>query len=318
MTLVEITAGDASVGVDAAVTQEGPVAASVFKEFGVDLGDEDLFPVVGGLGDDPAEGVGDEGAAPEFQAGVGRVRAGALHQRAVVLDVAVLVADTVNGTDEDAVGDGVGALHGLPGGVLGFAELFLFRRMPADGGWVKEGFRTHEGGDAGSLGIPLVPADEGSDGPVRGALGAEPEIAGGEIKLFVIERVVGDVHLAVDAGEVVRCGAGVVEDGGSVVVETGGAALEQGSYQYDFFIFDDLAEDGGGGSGDGLGGVEESVLFALAEVLGAEELREADDIGTGAGGLADEFGCLVEVVESVYAAGHLNEGDFFVRRLLLR
>ena len=53
----------------------------------------------------------------------GGVGAGAGHEDAVVLYVAVLVADAVDGSDEDAVGDGVGALDGLPGGILGFAEL---------------------------------------------------------------------------------------------------------------------------------------------------------------------------------------------------
>ena len=44
--LVEIATGDAGVAIDAAVAEEGPVAAGVFEEFGVDLGDEDLFLIV--------------------------------------------------------------------------------------------------------------------------------------------------------------------------------------------------------------------------------------------------------------------------------
>ena len=54
------------------------------------------------------------------------------------------------------------------------------------------------------------------------------------------------------------------------------------------------------------------MVFALAEVLGAEELGEADDVGAGVGGLADEGGGLVEVGCRVGGAGHLDEGDFFV------
>ena len=117
------------------------------------------------------------------------------------VDVAVLVADAVDGSDEDSVGDGVGALHGLPGGVLGFAELGFFGGVPADGGGVEEGFGAHEGGDAGGFGVPLIPADEGADGAVAGLAGAEAEVAGGEVELLVVEGVVGDVHLAVEAGE---------------------------------------------------------------------------------------------------------------------
>ena len=66
--LSEVAAGDAAVGVDAAVAQEGPVAAGVFEQGAVDFGDEDFFAVVRGLRDDAAEGVGDEGAAPELEA----------------------------------------------------------------------------------------------------------------------------------------------------------------------------------------------------------------------------------------------------------
>ncbi len=56
-------------------------------------------------------------------------------------DVAELVADAVDGADEDAVGDGVGALDGLPGVVLALAELGFFGGVPADGGGVEEGGR---------------------------------------------------------------------------------------------------------------------------------------------------------------------------------
>src|SRR5258708_5933173 len=186
---VEEAAGDALVGVDAAIAEEGPVAAGVFEQFEVDLRGEDLFLVVAGLGDDAAEGVGDEAAAPELEAGGGGVVAGSAHFYAVVEDVAVLVADAVDGSGEDAVGDGVGALDGLPGGVLGFAVLGFFGRVPADGGGVEEGVGAHEGGDAGGFGVPLVPADQGSDVAVRGGEGFEAEVAGGEVELLVVEGV---------------------------------------------------------------------------------------------------------------------------------
>ena len=83
-------------------------------------------------------------------------------------DVAVLVADAVDGADEDSVGDGVGALGGLPGFVLGGAELLFFGGVPADGGGEEEDLGSAEGGEAGAFGVPLVPADESADGAVRG------------------------------------------------------------------------------------------------------------------------------------------------------
>ena len=75
-----------------------------------------------GLGEDAAEGVGDEASAPELDARGGGVIAGAAEFYGgwvavgggdFEFDVAVLVAYSVDGADEDSVGDGVGALGGL-------------------------------------------------------------------------------------------------------------------------------------------------------------------------------------------------------------
>jgi len=51
--------------------------------------------------------------------------------------VAVLVAHAVDRADEDSIGDGVGALDGLPRGVLRRAELGLLAGVPADRGGMK-------------------------------------------------------------------------------------------------------------------------------------------------------------------------------------
>ena len=101
----------------------------------------------------------------------------------------------------------------------------------------------------------------------------------------------------------------VVFDGdGGVVVEAGGAALEEAGDEDDAGFAADAGEDVGGGAGDGLGEAEEGVVFALAEVLGAEELGEADEVGALAGGFVDALGGFVEVELGVRGAGHLDEG----------
>ena len=142
-------------------------------------------------------------------------------------------------------------------------------------------------------------------GPCGGFGGFEAEVAGGEVELLVVEGVVGDVHLAVDVGD-----AAVLFDGdGGVVVEAGGAALEEAGDEDDAGFAADAGEDVGGGAGDGFGEVEEGVVFALAEVLGAEELGEADEGGALAGGFVDSLGGLVEVDAGVGVAGHLDESD---------
>ena len=114
------------VGVDAAVAEKWPVAAGIFEQAQIDFGDQDLFLVVGGFGDDAAEGVGDERSAPELQS-----RA----VDAIAADVAMLFADAIDGADIDSVGDGVGALDGLPGLILRGAELFLLGRDASQWRW---------------------------------------------------------------------------------------------------------------------------------------------------------------------------------------
>src|SRR6185437_5397307 len=147
---IDESAGDGRIGVDTPVAQKRPVATRIFEQSEIDFGDENFFCIVGGFGNDAAEGIGDETAAPEFEAGAGG---------AIAEDLALLAAYAVGGGDVDAVGDGVGALDGLPRVVLGRAEFGLFSRVPANGGGIEENFSALERGEARALGIPLVPAD---------------------------------------------------------------------------------------------------------------------------------------------------------------
>ena len=57
----------------------------------------------------------------------------------------------------------------------------------------------------------------------------KPRSPGSEVKLFVVERIVGDVHLAVEAAQ--RTVA--VEDGGGIVIDAGGALFEKGGDEDD-------------------------------------------------------------------------------------
>jgi hypothetical protein len=70
------------------------------------------------------------------------------------------------------------------------------------------------------------------------------------------------------------------------VVKAGSAALEEAGDDDKRVFADYFAERVRGGPGDGFGDGEERVVFALAEILRAEELRQADELGAGLGGLA--------------------------------
>src|SRR5208282_4440594 len=170
--------------------------------------------------------------------------------------------------------DGVRALNGAPGVVLGHSELGLLRRMPADRRWIKQNRRALQCGQARTLRIPLVPADERAKLPGAGVERAEAEVAGSEVKLFVIKRVVGDVHLAVQAAQ----RAVVVEDGCGVVVNAGGALLEERCHQHDSVLTSGGRKFFGTRAGDRFGQIEEGMIFALAEILSLKKFGQADDL----------------------------------------
>ena len=117
----------------------------------------------------------------------------------------------------------MGALDGLPGIVLRRAELLLLRRMPADGGGIEEHLGALQRGKPRGLGIPLIPADERAHAAKGRIHGLKAQIAGRKVVLLVVERIVRDVHLAVDAGD---GPIGIQRDRG-VVVEPRRAALKE-------------------------------------------------------------------------------------------
>ena len=154
------------------------------------------------------------------------------------------------------------ALDGLPRVALGGAVALFFVRVPADRGRVEKDGGALQRGQARAFRVPLVPADERADAAGAGVEGLEPHVAGREVELLIEGRVVGDVHLAVEADAV-----GPVEDDGAVVVEAGRALFEDGNHDRDAGLARDCGKFFRARPGDGLGEVEERGVFALAKVL---------------------------------------------------
>ena len=75
----------------------------------------------------------------------------------------------------------------------------------------------------------------------------EAQIAGRKIKLFVIERIVGNVHLAV-LPEETSIG---IQNGASVVIHARRTAFEKGYDERDFLFFGDLRQSFRRGPGHG-------------------------------------------------------------------
>jgi hypothetical protein len=142
------------------------------------------------LGNYFSEGIADKGSAPEFEPVAGS---------GFSADVAGFKAYTIHDRDIDAVGNRMRALNRAPGVMLGDAEFGLLRWMPADCGGIEQDRCALERGEASTFGKPLIPADERAQATSTSVEGTESEVAGSEIKFFVIERIVGDVHLAVEA-----------------------------------------------------------------------------------------------------------------------
>ena len=213
------------------------------------------------------------------------------------------VADPVDGRHVDTVGDRVRPLNGLPCARLGRAELGFFRRVPADRRGIKEDLGSLQGRQTGGLGIPLVPADQGPDPGKRGVERQKTEVAGGEVVLFVIERVIGDVHLAIEAAH----GAVAVDDDRRVVVDPRRPALEDRADHHHAGLSRDLGERPGGRARYRLGQIEPGGVFGLAKVLSAKKFGQAGDLGAAAGRIAQQGAGPDQVVVGVGRAAHLDQ-----------
>ena len=115
--------------------------------------------------------------------------------------------------------------------------------------------------------------------PACGVESLEAEIAGSEVKLFVVERIVGNVHLAIDAAQ----RAIGIENRRRVVIEAGRALLEERRDQHNFILPCGRGQLFRARPGNRLGQIEQRRVFALAEILRLEKFRQADDVRAAAG-----------------------------------
>jgi len=282
---VEQTMRDTGVRVDTAVAKERPMLAGFLNVAEVAFGDDDFFGVVAGAGDDFAEWIANEGAAPELDS--------------------AFETDAVGDSDEHAIGDGVSALDGDPGVVLFGAEPVFLAEMPADGGWIENDLGAFQSGEPRGFRIPLIPADQRADGGARCGERLEAEVARREIEFFVVERVVGYVHLAIAPDEPA---AGVDDDGG-VVVEAGGTFFEDRADDGNAVFAGGVREGGSGRAGDGFREGELGMVLGLAKVERAEEFRQANDVRAALGRFGDEGERVFEVGGGLRGTAHLDEAD---------
>src|SRR5437867_2532564 len=85
--------------------------------------------------------------------------------------------------------------------MLSFTVLGPLTWMPTNGGWIEDDLRAAECRQTCRFRKPLIPADERAYASVARLERAKAEIAGREVELFVIERIIGNVHLAIASNE---------------------------------------------------------------------------------------------------------------------
>ena len=172
------------------------------------------------------------------------------------------MADSVYGSNIDAIGNGVTALHCAPCLTLGIPVLLFFMGMPSYCSGIEKNGCTLHCCQSCSFGIPLVPANQRPDVSRRCRERSESEIPRREVEFFIIRRVVGDMHFPVHA-----CDTSVrVDDNQAVVVHPGRAALEHRGDKNDVQPRRQRGEELGRRTRDAFGEVERPYIFLLAEV----------------------------------------------------
>src|SRR5919109_1079642 len=126
---------DGLVGIDAAISEERPVAARLFALCGITFDDENFFFAVGGFGHNLPKRISDKGIAPKFEPGI------------TVLRVP-FESNTINHCGVHAIGNGVAALNSSPRLKLPCTELRLLVRMPADARRIEDHLSAAERSEA--------------------------------------------------------------------------------------------------------------------------------------------------------------------------
>ena len=250
--------GQIAIGIDAAVAQKWPMRAGRIHFAEVQWNDQDFFFVRHSLWRGFRRRCRRQNFAPRTQCRRRRVfhgRCGLARQR-------------------NNRWQWHGCVGSFPRRHAALAVLSFLLGVPADRGGIKKNFRALHRRQSRGFGIPLVPADQHADLGIPGLPGAEAEIARREIKLLVKERIIRDVHLAIDAQQA----AVGIDDGGGVVINAGGALFEQRGDDDDAVLLREFLKGCGGRAGDRLGELEIFVVFRLAKILRAKKFLGANDL----------------------------------------
>ena len=273
------------------VAQEGPVRPLGIDFFKIDLDHQNLLFVHGRAGNDFSGRIRNEALTPKFQARPA---------------IRCLMADSVRRSDIATIRNRMSTLNGFPRGVLAFAIFLLLGGMPTDRRRVEQNLRPLKGRETRRFGIPLVPANTHADPTESRVPSTETQIAGSEVKLFVKERVVRNVHLPVFAE---KRSVGI-DDRRRVVIKARRSTLEERGDQNDSAFLRNSLHRLGRRSRDGFGEFEVFVILDLAKIHRGEKLLETHDVRAFRGSGTDPTKGSVDVRPHIGRAGVLDKSDF--------
>ena len=151
-----------------------------------------------------------EGSAPEFDPGAARR--------------GNFVPHAIHCRDVHPVRNRVSALHGAPRVTLGMRRILLSRWDASRSPWDRTKCKRLEAASRAPSGYHWSQQISVAILPTLRIERSKTKIPRREIKFFVVSRIVGNMHLAVEAGDL----AIRIDDGGGIVVNARSAALEYG------------------------------------------------------------------------------------------
>lgn len=280
---INIAFRDLSVGIDSSIPQKGPMGSRDIDSRQITSGNDQFLRVMAGAMQDVATWIRYKRGTPKLQT--------------------ALQSNSISGSDVNAVGDRMSSHGYLPGTVLRPALFLALGRDPTDGCWVQQNLGPAKCEQSGCFGIPLIPTDADSQAPEFGLGHSESQISGRKVKLFVVQRVVGNVHLAILSDHFT---VGVKSDG-RIMIKTMRSPFEDRTGDHDPVLFGSALQLDAGRPGDLLGQIKVGMIFCLTRVRRVEDLLQANDVRATLGGFRDPLESFIDVSLFVLNATHLNE-----------
>ena len=186
------------------------------------------------------------------------------------------VSYTVDAHHWQAIGHGMTALYCDPCLPLPFLFGRCIGTLITDGCGIDEQIGSLQGHEPCSLGVPLVPAYLYTQEAHAGGNGMEAKVAGSEVELLIVSRVIGDVHLTVTACH----GSVLLKDDSRVVVKACCAFLEQTGHQHHSVFPSQGSIEVRGRAGDGDSQLEVVGALHLAEVEAVMQFLQHHQFGS--------------------------------------